>query len=292
MYIKRLPPNKIGRDFVCGDIHGSYSCVVKFLNEINFNKEHDRLICVGDLVDRGPENEKCLALLYEPWFFMTKGNHEQLMQFYFTEDPRGIYWFGNGGNWGTQYILDLSDDSVFVKGTVEHVIKDLPYLITVEKKNGGIFHVIHAELFSRGKELSDEILADEDKIKEFSEIQTEDGSMIIWGRHLFMRLYSKNLDEHFVKKQKHGYILEKMGSMFGPNLSHIYSGHTNVRRPVTVFGQTNLDTAAYSSYWPKDSHHLHEFDEWKGLTVTEPETGKFWLVNDRTFKEVEPLVIV
>ena len=61
--IKRLSAIS-GRTFVCGDIHGSWSCVERFLTEINFDKENDRLICAGDLIDRGPENEKCMSLLY------------------------------------------------------------------------------------------------------------------------------------------------------------------------------------------------------------------------------------
>jgi len=291
MYIKRLGANTQGRDFVCGDIHGSWSCVEKFLAEIHFDESKDRLICAGDLVDRGPDNVRCLDLLYKPWFHMTKGNHEQLMEDYFEGHHMGVWWPGNGGMWGIQYKNEPSDTGIFVQGAVEDVIKNLPYIITVEKKDGSIFHVLHAELYARGKQVTDADLADEERIKEFSEIQTQDGSMIMWGRFLFIRLYDRALDDHFVEKFRRGCEMEKMGSMFNPNLSHIYSGHTIVRRPVTMYGQTNLDTQAYGSYEPK-SRILNEYHEWQGLTVTEPETGKFWLVNDRTFKEVEPLIIM
>ena len=34
--IKRLDVNTHGRDFVCGDIHGSYSCVERFYDAVNW----------------------------------------------------------------------------------------------------------------------------------------------------------------------------------------------------------------------------------------------------------------
>jgi hypothetical protein len=63
-----------------------------------------------------------------------------------------------------------------------------------------------------------------------------------------------------------------------------------VKRPVQFYGQTNLDTCAYGSYSYQTSHGEEKPDEWCGLTVTEPATGKFWFVNDREFKEVQPVV--
>jgi hypothetical protein len=51
---------------------------------------------------------------------------------------------------------------------------------------------------------------------------------------------------------------------------------------VQYYGQTNLDTGAYKSYEGSTS--------WSGLTITEPLTKRFWLSNDREFKEVQPIV--
>ena len=38
----------------------------------------DRLFSVGDLVDRGPDNEAALEWLAKPWFHAVQGNHEAL----------------------------------------------------------------------------------------------------------------------------------------------------------------------------------------------------------------------
>jgi Calcineurin-like phosphoesterase len=276
---------------VCGDIHGSYSCVTKFLQDIHFDKSKDRFICAGDLVDRGPSNEACLDLLHQPWFFIAKGNHEQLMEDYFVGGYLGNWWGRNGGYWGEKYVKEDSPMGAFVRKSVK-VINDLPYLITVEKKNGGVFHVMHAELPPFHKDpITDAVMADPLLFTDIATTPSNDGDMVTWGRHLWYSLYRQQLTDHIVKKFVKRAQLEKLGHYFNSKLSHIYSGHTIMKQPVRFKGQTNLDTCAYGSYvWHQ--HGTPQYPpEWCGLTVTEPATDKFWLVNDREFKEVQPVII-
>jgi hypothetical protein len=282
--IKRLPANTRGRDFVCGDIHGSYSCVEAFLRGVSFDKNIDRLICAGDLVDRGPENEKCVELLYEPWFHATKGNHEELMEEFFKDEyPGSQWWTPNGGMWGVAYKRDNSDMGILIRGAIEDVVSKLPYLITVEKPDGSLYHVLHAELDSV-EQLTDADLADPVRFKDVSSRYTSDGHVITWGRYIFARMYKKLLDDREVEKIKRWVELEKPHKHFGPNLGMIYSGHTPVRQSVQFYGQTNLDTMAFGSY-------KTDAQGWEGLTIAEPLTGKFWFANDREFKQVEPIII-
>lgn len=287
MLIKRLPFNSVGRDFVCGDIHGSYSCVKRFLDEIAFDYEKDRLICSGDLVDRGPENEKCLALIYEPWFHMTIGNHEQLMVGWFKgEWPGNLAWESNGGRWGMGYKKEMSDAGMFIRDAIQD-LADLPYLITVEKQNGdSAFHVFHAELRVQ-QEVSDEDFTDPEIFALLAQQKVsviDDTDTITWGRYRFSRLYRKAATALDIRKMQRQAELEGLAEMYGPDLSMIYSGHTPVQVPTQFYGQTNLDTMAYATYSSSPP-------EWAGLTITEPKTGKFWLANDSTFKESKPLII-
>ena len=67
-----------GRLFVVGDLHGCYTLLMNKLDELKFNFQHDLLVSVGDLVDRGQENLECLNLINEPWFKAIRGNHEQM----------------------------------------------------------------------------------------------------------------------------------------------------------------------------------------------------------------------
>jgi len=228
-----------------------------------------------------------------------------MMLHYFTGGPYGYYWGGNGGNWGTKYKMwavaweaagniDPSAKTPlgeWVRATVLHKVAELPYLITVEKKGGGIFHVLHAELPPRVS-VCDADLADEKKLAELAKKQTSDGDTIIWGRFMFYAMCRQTMDETHLRKIRRFATLEKLDKYF-VNLSHIYSGHTIVKQPVQFFGQTNLDTMAYGSYGQSGGYGYASTPgpEWAGLTITEPATGKFWLVNDREFKETKPLVI-
>ncbi len=72
----RLPANTSGRDIVVGDLHGQRSRLEGELERIAFEPARDRLICVGDLVDRGPESAFTAALMDEPWFYSVRGNHD------------------------------------------------------------------------------------------------------------------------------------------------------------------------------------------------------------------------
>jgi len=76
--VLRLEKNKNGRDFVCGDIHGCFSYLEKRLKEIGFYKGNDRLFCVGDLIDRGPESGMVTDYIEMPWFYSVLGNHEEM----------------------------------------------------------------------------------------------------------------------------------------------------------------------------------------------------------------------
>ena len=73
-----LEINTQGKDYIVGDIHGCFDLLQAGLDAINFNPAVDRLICVGDLVDRGAQNLKALDYLKKPWFFSVIGNHEIL----------------------------------------------------------------------------------------------------------------------------------------------------------------------------------------------------------------------
>ena len=96
-----LNKNEKGNDYVVGDIHGYVTQLRDQLNDLGFDTEVDRLICVGDLIDRGPESIEALDLLDEPWFYAVLGNHEYLMvsgmKYQVSKDR--MIWLNNGGDW-------------------------------------------------------------------------------------------------------------------------------------------------------------------------------------------------
>lgn len=49
--------------YAIGDIQGCYDQLAKILDKVNFDQEKDTLMCVGDLVNRGPKSLKTLRFL-------------------------------------------------------------------------------------------------------------------------------------------------------------------------------------------------------------------------------------
>lgn len=219
--LKKLKGNRFGKDYIVGDIHGCYNTLISLLNKADFNPDQDRLISVGDLIDRGPDSPKCLSLLNEPYFYAVKGNHEtmycQMVYGDHTWFNLDQYWDArNGGDWSMDW---FNSQSVDLKYWADRLFK-LPYVIEV----GGIsnvapFWVVHAELWSRDKPLVPQNLG------EFLDTATtNDLSVLQWSRQL----------------AKNGRL--PYSNFFpGP----IYCGHTPVvKAPYTLCGHVNIDGGA------------------------------------------------
>lgn len=134
-----LPENKVGRDFIVADIHGHRQLLERHLEQLGFSASHDRLISVGDLIDRGPDSAGCLDLLEEPWFWTVRGNHEQLLIDAVVGQTDALWsrWLLNGGSWV------LSHEDVQVQDWA-NALQYLPLTITVPVA-GAMIGICHAE---------------------------------------------------------------------------------------------------------------------------------------------------
>lgn len=97
------------RTIVISDIHGSYYTMKKLLNEVNFEADKDKLICLGDMCDRG----KNTRLVWEFFYNLQKvyshhvvllGNHEDMFNLAIKEaiyggdlSVRQDHYFRNSG---------------------------------------------------------------------------------------------------------------------------------------------------------------------------------------------------
>lgn len=137
---KFLDVNEYREVFVVGDIHGCYTLLMQKLKEVGFNINTDLLISVGDLVDRGDENEKVFNLLNQHWFTAIKGNHEDFCYKGLFDSTVEFYhkMSNNGGKW----FYELSDD---IRGAVGHRLNSLPTLLEVDYK-GKRFGFVHADV--------------------------------------------------------------------------------------------------------------------------------------------------
>lgn len=127
--VLRLPPNLQGRDFVVGDIHFKTMELHKGLRALGFDSAIDRVIAVGDLIDRGPGVLDGLKLLGEPWFFTVLGNHEQMLINAYCENPNSRYSSHGAGWWST-----IADES---KAMVINKLACLPMVIEIESAQLG-----------------------------------------------------------------------------------------------------------------------------------------------------------
>lgn len=101
--------------FVISDIHSFYDEMIEALNKAGYDKNNSNhmLICLGDLLDRGPKPLECLKFINsipDTNKILIRGNHEDLM-----EEAMFRYYFAthdyhNGTN-KTAIILSGLDDS-------------------------------------------------------------------------------------------------------------------------------------------------------------------------------------
>jgi serine/threonine protein phosphatase 1 len=281
--LKTLKPNLLGKDYVIGDLHGSYSVFENLLANLNFNPLVDRLISVGDLIDRGAQSLKCLSLIREPWFHSVFANHEQLMLEKFNDQFYGQFWYQNGGFWGAEAYNSYKNPSLIMDEASAELIdllplvEQLPWLITVDTKSGNKFHIIHAELPETIEIITDKMLSDPNEVQRIGTIIQGDGESFLWNRSLYGDFYSADISNKDKVIRTMGY---KNYDVFNKDLSHVISGHTILRTPMTILGQTCIDTGAY-----KSGHSTN------GLTCVELDSWKFYKATNDTFEEVNPITI-
>ena len=132
-----LPRNPAGRDFVVGDIHGHFELVEDVMRQVAFDPERDRMIAVGDLVDRGPNSHDVLAWLKQPWFFSVRGNHEQMILDHHVGTGEEARHRKNGGAW-------FHDSDQAIRRAIALRLGALPFALEVETAAGKV-GVVHAE---------------------------------------------------------------------------------------------------------------------------------------------------
>jgi serine/threonine protein phosphatase 1 len=177
-----LPANTAGRDFVVGDLHACFDDLQYVLSKgLNFDPTKDRLISVGDLIDRGPASMECAGLLYEPWFFSVRGNHEQMMidAILHKDKDMEATWFWNGGQWAKDY----HDTELRIAA---EKMDTLPLIITVGD-GPDRFNVVHADLVKKVPQMLYGVHAGvpipvTDKIIDRWQFSANDEEDFIWGR--------------------------------------------------------------------------------------------------------------
>ena len=101
------PASGSARLLVMGDVHGQFEKMQRVLSLCDFRPENDRLVFLGDYVDRGPDSRKVVSevlRLTQMGATALYGNHEDLMLKALLNRNQGNInpenleqWFANGG---------------------------------------------------------------------------------------------------------------------------------------------------------------------------------------------------
>ena len=134
------------RVYVIGDVHGHLATFRALLHRLNLRKE-DRVVCLGDMIDRGPDSAGVMKLIRsDQRIICIKGNHEHMALQSITNDGRVELWqpwMQRGGKscWAS-YIIQAEGDLYLAKRNFlsdMRWIDKLPTQIVLDK-----FRLVHA----------------------------------------------------------------------------------------------------------------------------------------------------
>ncbi len=121
------------RVWVIGDIHGYVETLRSLIENLNLGSK-DIVICLGDMVDRGPDSAGVVKLFMEKEnLYSLKGNHEQMLLMDW-EETNGLGNYSHDGFWSS--LSPLSREDMI---EIMTFIRFLPTEIILDK-----FRLVHA----------------------------------------------------------------------------------------------------------------------------------------------------
>ena len=232
----RLEQNKKGRDLVVGDVHGHFATLRRALAELEVG-EDDRVISLGDFVDRGPDSALAKSWLEgkDPsarFNLVIRGNHEQMMLAALVEGPGSggwdwgggesawSLWMMNGGGWWRPKSPDQGGRSWI------DALRVLPFCARVETRYGPVGLIHACPVHGRWQDLEQWIHGDEDL------------SHLTRTRALWSRV-------------RHGHLQREIGETgrehLGPveGVRCVVTGHTPMPEPLWHENVLGIDTGVH-----------------------------------------------
>lgn len=249
----RVGQNTAGRDFVVGDLHGHLQQLLSQLDELAFDPSCDRLFCVGDIVDRGPDSVDLLEMIDQKVYFSILGNHEAMMIAGFEDATAVPLHYGNGGEWF--YDLPLQQQQRLVEK-----VRQWPWAMEIATGSGAV-GLVHADVPNSSWFEVKWLLQ---KVSEFwaagaalSEFPMDCvAKPLLWKRGLITRLYREltgpGEGKRAVPEEKSAFLeglaqvsrsKDKRFSAFSiAGIDAVFMGHSYVPVPTTVGNCHFLDT--------------------------------------------------
>lgn len=215
--------NTAGKDYICSDIHGHFSVLAQQLKQANFNEKIDRLVSLGDLIDRGDESDQALEWLAKPWFFAIQGNHERMLINAYESRAESLrfQWMMWGGSWAEDMDFDALEP--FYRAFAK-----LPLAIELALPNGKFVGLVHAELPDTCDWLEvKQLLSNIEPGQVEATLATSD---MLWSK---IQPYLPAAEIPRVEPVR--------------NIDHVFHGHTIVEGYRTITNRTFMDLGSYES---------------------------------------------
>ena len=208
--VQDLARNERGRDLIVGDVHGQRPTFERLLDKVGYDPAGgDRLLLLGDLIDRGPDSAGMLEWLQREDVFCIRGNHEQLMLDALDGDEHvEVLWKEhNGGGWARD--LDSGTQDAW-----HAALRPLPMALEIEGVQGKIV-MAHAEIPVETPWWA---------LREWLEEGDRDARIrVLWARER---------------------VFNNEGDTGVPDAWLTYHGHTPLKNPLRVANMSWIDTAA------------------------------------------------
>ena len=176
------------KTFVVGDIHGCLDPLKRLLHEIPWRSGRDRLIFVGDCIDRGPHSRAVVDLILDlirtdPQVTCLLGNHEAMLLDYLAGRNQDLYLANRGMTTLRDYLAGKpAGEGALLPPDHMSFYRSLKPFIELEA-----YYVVHAG-FRPGIEIKHQSVEDMIWIREpFISSEYDFGKKVIFGHTPFPR---------------------------------------------------------------------------------------------------------
>ena len=122
-----------------GDLHGAFHLLVSAMRMVKFDKAVDRILSVGDLIDRGQDSGRVLEFLEQHFVFAIRGNHEE---HFIRTSIDNLRLFARVNRHGLGWLSELDTSHI---EEIQHRLLRLPIVMEVQT-DSGVVGLVHADI--------------------------------------------------------------------------------------------------------------------------------------------------
>lgn len=243
------------RVFVFGDVHGELNQLHDAILRNAYDPDAgDRMIGLGDWLDRGPETLAIGEFIEEHRddLVFVRGNHEELL--WNASLRRGAahsdafdLW-QNGGGWTHDFIAEHHEDHIVFSEPLQHLmtlVNSAPVAITVKTPRGRTVGCVHADVAGTDwNDFTQRLDGLDRATKEARELEHH----AMWSRDVH-----DALSRHALHGALDGFDCHVRG------VDHVFHGHSPAKTPIRHSNRSWIDTGAC---FKGGSLTFIEIDQW------------------------------